>query len=213
MAIITQGILGPVSGRVGNLIFYICSNGKNYVRSRPRKSTKAPSLAQESQRSKFKFAIQFLKKIKDLIPIGFSEEKRMTPRNIATKELLTKGITGKYPNWQIDYPNLVLSKGTTPMLPALEMVFEKRNEVRLVWARTQFAAFDSVDNDLVRVILYNATEGFFEVNEQAFRCDHHCYVQLPNWIKGDEVHVYVMVHSLKGTPSNSQYVGELTVGG
>jgi hypothetical protein len=211
MAIITKGILGPVSGRVGNLIFYICSNGKNYVRSEPRKSNKPPSLAQVQQRSKFKFAIRFLDKFKDLIRIGFSEEKRMSPHNIALKELLTNGITGKYPNWQIDYPKLVLSKGKTPMLPALEMVFEKRNEVRLKWERFQFAAFDSADNDLVRVVLYNATEGIFVVNEQAFRCDHQCYVQLPNWIKGDEVQVYVTVHSLKGTPSNSQYAGELIV--
>lgn len=39
MAIMTKGIMGPVSGRIGSLVFCICSNGTNYVRSLPRKST------------------------------------------------------------------------------------------------------------------------------------------------------------------------------
>lgn len=212
MAILTQGILGPVSGRVGALVFCICSNGNNYVRLRPRKSMKAPSLAQESNRSKFRFATSFLRVFKELVRIGFPQEKRMTSMNRAMKELLRNGIVGVYPNWRIDFPKVLLSKGSTPKLPALAMVLEKRNEVLLKWEGSQFGGFDSAQNDLVRVILYNATEGLFVVKEHAFRCDNQCYVQLPNWIRGDEVHVYVMVHSLRGTPSDSQYVGVVIVG-
>lgn len=132
--------------------------------------------------------------------------------NRAMKELLGKGITGVYPDWQIDYPKLVLSKGATPKLTALEMVFVKRNEVLLRWKSSSFCDFRGIQDDLVRVVLYNATEGVFVVIEQAFRCDDQCFVQLPNWIRGDEVHLYVMVHSLRGTPSDSQYVGVVVVG-
>lgn len=212
MAIMTKGIMGPVSGRVGSLVFCICSNGTNYVRSLPRKSTKAPSLAQVVQRSKFGFATRFLNQHADLARIGFPNEKRMTPRNRAMKELLGKGIAGAYPDWQIDYPKVVLSKGSTPPLSALERVFVKRDEVRLRWTTSGFEEQLGIQDDLVRVVLYNATEGVFVVQEQAFRCDKQCYVMLPDWIRGDEVHIYVMVHSLRGTPSNSQYVGALVVG-
>src|SRR5690554_5501278 len=104
MAIMMKGIMGPVSGRVGSLVVCICSNGTNYVRSIPRKSTKAPSLAQVVHRSKFGFATRFLNQYADLAKIGFSKEKRMTPRNRAMKELMDKGIAGTYPDWQIDYP-------------------------------------------------------------------------------------------------------------
>lgn len=211
MAIVRKGIMGPVSGRVGSLVFCICANGTNYVRSLPRKSTKAPTLAQVVQRSKFGFATQFLNKFKDLTAIGFLPEKRMTARNRAMKELLGKGIAGAYPDWQIDFPKVVLSKGSTPSLSALEMVFVKRKEVLLRWESPDFD-WMGIQDDLVRVVLYNATEGVFVVQEQAFRCDKQCYVTLPDWIRGDEVHVYVMVHSLRGTPSDSQYVGALVVG-
>jgi hypothetical protein len=128
------------------------------------------------------------------------------------KELLYSGIRGEYPNWQIDYPKVALSKGSTPKLPALEMVFINKNEVFLRWESTCFGEYYGIQDDLVRVVLYNATEGLFVVEEQAFRCDNKCHVQLPNWIRGDEVHVYVMVHSVAGTPSDSQYVGALMVG-
>ncbi len=208
MAIVKKGIMGPVSGRVGSLVFCICNNGTNYVRSLPRKSTKAPSLAQVVQRSKFGFATQFLNKFKDLIAIGFLPEKQLNPRNRAMKELLYNGITGVYPDWQIDYPKVALSKGSTPPLSDLEMVFVKCGEVLLKWESPSFD-FMGIQDDLVRVVLYNATEGAFVVQEQAFRCDKQCYVTLPDWIRGDEVHVYAMVHSLRGTPSNSQYVGTL----
>jgi hypothetical protein len=211
MAIITKGIMGPVSGRVGSLVFCICPSGTNYVRSLPRKSSKAPSTAQVVQRSKFGFATRFLNKYSDLAKIGFPEGKRMTPRNRAMKELLGKGIAGAYPDWQIDYPKVVLSKGSTPTLSALEMVYAKPNEVLLRWESPGFG-YMGIQDDLVRVVLYNATEGVFVVQEQAFRCDKQCHVQIPDWIRGDEAHVYVMVHSLRGTPSDSQYVGALMVG-
>ncbi len=211
MAILTKGIMGPVSGRVGSLVFCICSNGNNYVRSLPRKSTKEPSLAQISNRSKFRFATRLLNQVKDLITIGFPPEKRMTSLNRAMKEFLGKGIIGVYPNWQINFPNLVLSKGTTPKLPALRMLHGKQNEMVLKWESSCLGDFMGIQEDLVRVILYNATEGLWVVKEHAFRCDDQCYVRLPDWIRGDRVHVYVMVHSLRGTPSDSQYVGEVVV--
>src|SRR5690554_4694148 len=70
MAILTEGVSGPVTGRVGNLIFYQVK-GQNRVRSLPRLTKRKPTPEQAAQRAKFKLMQDWLKPLKGLIRIGF----------------------------------------------------------------------------------------------------------------------------------------------
>ena len=60
MAILTEGVSGPVTGRVGNLIFYQVK-GQNRVRSLPRLTKRKPTPEQAAQRAKFKLMQDWLK--------------------------------------------------------------------------------------------------------------------------------------------------------
>jgi hypothetical protein len=74
MAILTKGIFGPITGRLGNLVFCICSDGTNYVRTRPNKTKKAPTIAQLAQRKKFGMAAQFLHPLKGVLEKVFKRQ-------------------------------------------------------------------------------------------------------------------------------------------
>ncbi|OQP59261.1 hypothetical protein A3860_38055 [Niastella vici] len=113
MAQTSKGILGNVSGTVGTVVGAKW-RGKSYLRSKPdiKKSGKK-SDRQLIQQAKFALANNLSQGMKELLDIGFKTTATgLTGKNKALSHMLKKAITGTYPDLQIAYNRVMVSKGT-----------------------------------------------------------------------------------------------------
>lgn len=112
MAKNTNGILGEISGRVGNKVFTQWK-GIPCVRSMPGPRTKKPSPAQLAQQASFRLISKFLQPLNGLLSISFGElSKKMTGANLAMRHNLKAAITGNYPGLAIDPARVLISQGS-----------------------------------------------------------------------------------------------------
>lgn len=75
MAKLSSGILGGISGTVGNVVGGRW-RGIDYIRSKPANVKNPNTEAQQAQRMRFKLVIEFLKRIRPLIKVGFQDGAR-----------------------------------------------------------------------------------------------------------------------------------------
>lgn len=112
MAKFNKGILGGFSGTVGTVIGGQWK-GMDIMRSRPSKRKGAQSLKQIAQQAKFTLMMKFVHPINALLSKtfgNFQEEK--TAFNAAFSYNLKEAIGGVYPNFNIDYNKVLISRGS-----------------------------------------------------------------------------------------------------
>jgi hypothetical protein len=116
MATITNGILGPFTGTAGPVSGYM-RNGKNFVRSRRRKSAAPMTPKRLAQQQKIKVCNEFTRPFcgtgffnKTFPAYGHSG----TGFNRATSAIMNLAIVGNYPDTAIDYSQVLISKGPLP---------------------------------------------------------------------------------------------------
>lgn len=111
MGKINQGILGGVSGQVGNVIGGTWK-GIDYLRIKPSSVANPKTPDQVDQRTKFVTVLRFLQPITEFLRTGFKKyASGMTQFNSAMSYNLNNAVTGTYPNYSIDYPNALVSRG------------------------------------------------------------------------------------------------------
>jgi hypothetical protein len=208
MAILTKGIFGPISGKLGNLVFCICVNGTNYVRTRPNKTKKPPSMAQLAHRKKFGIASKFLHPLNDILKKGFKATKKgTTPMGLAMGAMLSSGIIGDGPDFRIDFPRVQLSRGS--LLPLLDLNIKQmgRNVIMLEW-ECQVNPFNSFQDDVLQFIAYNVTKETFAFGDEAYREDEVLTFRLPSASPGDRLVFYVFMETRSGNTC-AQFGGEM----
>ncbi len=133
MAIAENGPNGHHKGKIGNVVYYVL-NGKNVSREIGF-TTKPPTESQLSARMATKISSQMLRKLLDFINTGFRPEAiyaRDNAFNQAMKHNKKNMIKGIYPNLEIAYERLLLSKGT--LKPAENWRIEKTAKgLRFEW--------------------------------------------------------------------------------
>jgi hypothetical protein len=209
MAILTKGIFGPISGKLGNLVFCICVNGTNYVRTRSNKTKKLPSRAQMTQRAKFGMAAKFLTPLKEIIKKGFQKAylyKSTNTMSLAMREMLNTGMIVDDNGPRIDFPNVKLSSGSLQPLLGVEMKQVRSNVIMVEWS-CQVNRFNSFADDTVQVIVYNATNEEFVIGKEAYREDEVVMVKTVSANADDHLVLYAFLVSSEG-PSGGQYLGE-----
>ena len=114
MAKNTNGILGEISGKVGDVV-YTNWKGVPCVRSKPGPRKKKSSPTQLAQQASFRIIQTFLPPLGDLLSISFSEQSpKMTAHNAAMQHKLKAAITGNYPELAIDPARVLISRGSLP---------------------------------------------------------------------------------------------------
>jgi len=215
MGKIHSGILSGVSGTVGPVVGAIV-RGVATLRSKPKKSTKPAKESQIQQRTKFGIATKFIKSIKRMVDIGFQAyNKTMSPANAAVQELLANAITGVSPNYTIDFPKVVFSKGglydaltlrVMPPLPDLEL--------RFTWNPAELPSEEALQyaDDRIAFVLYDEVTGrFITLLGAAARSAGTYQLSVPFVFEGATLHVWAFFVNPEGTDvSNSQYLGTVT---
>lgn len=212
MARFIKGIHGSYSGKVGNIVGSSW-RGIDYVRSLPKKSSKASSEAQLAQRMKFGMTTSFLKSIKDILMLGFSDSKlkNKTGYNVAFQQLINNAFQGTYPNFTIDFAAVKIASGSLAALVGLVVAEIAPKVLNLSWDPI-VNRFNAFDDDQVLVILYDETDNLFFAYEGATRADAAIDIVLPDSYTGKKIVGWSFnIHRDGLITSTSQYLGEFVL--
>ena len=213
MARIQNGILDSYSGKVGTVVG---SNWRKikYLRALPKKVKRVATAKQLEQRAKFTLAIKFLKGIKNIVNIGFQDKKRTntTGFNLALSSLIQKGISGKFPTYQIEYKDLLISDGSGKELIDVKVDALQKNKIKVNW-QFDLGSFFGAEEDQIIVLFYNKNKNQFFGSDNAKRKDKVAELTVPANYSQDSIIGWVFSVSKKGfETSKSQFLGESKLG-
>lgn len=211
MATYKRGINGPVSGKIGSAIG-ASWRGIDYLRSLPD-ITKPPTEKQLNQRLLFALVNGWLKPLRKLIWIGYQIfTGTKTPMNGCVSFHMTKAVSGQAPNYEIDFAQVVLSRGELLISFIKEVLCLLGAILNIKWDDVTASAFCS-DNDKATFIVYNpAKEKFITFEGITERQAKEVNLRLPADFAGDVVHGWMSYVNTKGDAvSTSVYLGEVVV--
>ncbi len=151
MARIPNGILGDFIGTAGNVSGYM-RNGKNFVRSRRRKSGNVMTAKRLAQQQKIKVCNEF---IKPFAGKGFfnktfpSYGNTGSGYNRATSAVMNQAIIGSYPDIAIAYPLAMISKGPLPSPVNASGVLNTEGNIVFTWTDNTGTGTAKADDKVV----------------------------------------------------------------
>jgi hypothetical protein len=212
MGTIKQGILGGFSGKVGSVIGsswkgIACMRGRAQSVSNPQTE---PQLA---QRQKFSLVMAFLQTLSEFLKVGFKNyAKHMSGINAAMGYNLANAITGAYPNFAIDYPNALVSRGSLPAALNQAAASTVAGTVNFTWVNNSGETGASAVDKTLLVVYNPAKHQAVTLSQLADRADGTQTVTVPASFTGDLVHCYIGFITANGFElSSSRYAGAVTV--
>lgn len=219
MGQIKKGILGGVSGKVGNVVGGSWK-GIDYLRVLPASVTNPKTINQTTVRTKFAMLVRFLRSFTPLIRLGFkSEAVKQTSFNAAMSYNYHHAIAGEYPDLSIDYASVAVSRGDLPGAVNPVAASEEAAKVSISWEPNTGQPKAS-DTDVAIAVVYNPEQqDAIYTLDAAPRSEGSATLDVPASYSGQEVHVYmafmVLDQALGGQSkqaiSNSAYAGSVTV--
>ncbi len=212
MGKIGQGILGGLSGKVGNIIGGSWK-GIDYIRIKPTSVANPRTEGQVNQRNKFTATLEFLQPNNEFIKIGYKAyANKMSEFNAAMSYILGNAIVGLAPNFSVDYSNALLSKGklSRALNPSVDLTTP--SQVSFSWDDNSAEGNANV-TDKSMVLVYNPSkkESIY-ILDGADRTVGTQVVSLPSTYTGDAVELFMAFVSDDGyVVSNSVYLGQGTV--
>ena len=211
MGKIAQGILGGLSGKVGNIIGGSWK-GIDYIRIKPSSVANPRTEGQVNQRNKFTVTLEYLQATSDFIKIGYkSFAVKKTEFNAAMSYVLNNAVGGVAPNFTIDFTLALLSRGplsgvlngTTDLTTAGQVTFD--------WDDNSAEGNANV-TDKSMVLVYNPSKKeSISILDGADRTVGSQVVTIPNTYAGDTVELFMAFVSEDGkTVSNRVYLGSGT---
>jgi hypothetical protein len=214
MGKISQGVLGGFSGKVGNVVGGSWK-GIDYMRIKPASVANPRTAAQVDQRSKFSIVLNFLQPLSEFLRVGFKlYAKKMTQFNSAMSYNLNHAVTGAYPNFSIDYPNVLVSRGQLNGAIGAAATSTNPATVDFTWVDNSGPGRSKASTtDKAMLLLYNASKGIAVYNlDGASRDTGAQSLNTPTDFSGDDVEAFMAFISEDGSQvSNSVYVGSVTV--
>lgn len=219
MAQIKTGILGNVSGKVGNVVGGTWK-GINYLRTMAANVNNPNTELQVCQRLKFSAVVKFLQPITEFIRVGYKAQAvKMTAFNAAFSYIFHNALTGEFPDFTIDYPNVMVSRGN--MAGAINPACSSTEAAKVIlsWEPASGSGQAS-ETDTAIFVIHNSSklEAVYSLNAGT-RADGSIEVSLPASYSGDTVHCYiafmtmssVLAGQARNAISNSSYAGSITV--
>ncbi len=219
MGTIKKGILGGVSGKIGNVVGGSWK-GIDYLRVLPASVSDANSPAQITQRNRFAVVIKFLQPITEFIRIGFrGQAVKQTAFNAAMSYNFHNALEGEYPDISIDYAAAAVSQGNLPGAINPLSTSDVAAKVSISW-EPNTGQGQASDSDIAMAVVYNPTlkEAIYTLNG-GVRSDAALSIDLPANYSGTDVHCYISFMVLetalggqaRNAISNSAYAGSINV--
>lgn len=219
MATIYQGILGPVSGKVGNVVGATW-RGIDYLRILPANVTNPRTPAQGRQRQAFLLVMRFLSPLLDFIRIGYRGfADGMSAYNAAMSYVLRNAVVGDFPDQVIDFGRVLVSRGNLRGVVAATASSPQSRTIQVEWEDNSELGGVSA-HDTAIVVVYNGDK--MDVShklEAGSRSQGQAIITLPSAYVGDTVQVYLAFTSAsayfstgnRNSISDSVYAGQVVV--
>lgn len=208
------GAFGPFNGRIGDVVASRWK-GLNVVKNRPAKSTKPATEIQVNQRTRFGLVTSFVGKAADLIAVGFRDMAgSVTTSNIAAKAIMKNGILGVYPDYELDYANISLSRdGKLELGTKLSFQVLPEQTVQVSWVVDTKPTKVADATDKVHILLYNSDKHkIIQSADSLVRGDNPISMFVPSSFIGDQVHCWLFFASVKNREvSPTAYLGVVTI--
>ena len=210
MGKIIQGILGGFSGKVGSVVG--CSwKGIHYLRAKAVFTNRTLTSKQIYHCSKFTTAIAALQPITPFLRVGFKDYAcGQSAFNAATSYTFNHAILGEYPECMIDYPNLLVARGTlTGANNAVATAVPSK--IKFTWENNSGIG-EAQPTDTVMVVAINpAKREAAYITEGAQRSAESELLSVSPFWAGDEVHTYLAFISEDDREvATSIYCGSIT---
>lgn len=211
MGRISKGILGGFSGTVGTVVGGSWK-GIDYMRSQSARRTGSFTQAQLEQQAKFALMIRFLRSMMGLLMISFRNYAvKMTGYNNAVSYNLKNAITGTYPNYSIDYGQVLISRGDLPNVLAPIVTAAASSGVKFDWTNNAGVG-KAKPEDKVILVIYSPTQNAAIYTTGSNERSSGTETINAASFSGEEVQTYIGVISQDGKDfANSIYTGTVTV--
>ena len=211
MGIINQGILGGISGKIGNVIG-ASWKGIDYLRIKPSHVANPRTPGQVNQRNKFFATLEFLKPNLPFVKVGYKNLAiKKTAFNAAMSYVLNNAITGSAPNFSVDYALASVSRGTLSGVQNGTTDLANAGQVDFAWDDNS-AEGNASTTDKAMILVYNPSKKESVYNlAGADRTVGAESVSIPDSYAGDTVEMFMAFVSEDGSKvSNSAYLGSGT---
>ena len=208
MAIITQGIGGPLIGRVGPVVGYMWKR-RACLRTLPQHFNYPNTESQRRQRDWFVGMVRFASCAKEALRLGLrlpADEAGMTEGNYFI-QCNKKHFRREGDAVVIDYAQLRLAEGHAADVYFREPRFEAGEVVSVEFEKNGLSARASGD-DRVYLYAYSPDHACGLLSAPAERRSKHLSISLPVEWAGSVIHLYGFVVDRSGRASNSTYIGE-----
>lgn len=212
MARIGKGILGGLSGKVGNVVGANWK-GIDYIRSKPLSVKNPRTEKQVNQRTKFDIVLKFLQPNLEFIKIGYKNyTNKRSQFNSAMSYILNNAMAGTSPlDYAIDYPLALLSRGSlaTALNPTFDVATPGQVEFNWVDNSVEQSA-NATDKSMLVVFNSDKGQSIF-TTAGPDRSTGTETVTIPDSFSGDTLELYMGFISEDGVlVSNSVYLGSGT---
>lgn len=218
MAKIEDGILGSLSGKMGEVVTSSW-NGIQYIKSRPVSYHDAKTPAQLAHRMKLQLAHQFVRSVKECVEVGYRQvAERQSPYNKAVSYVMKNAIVGEYPSMRVEPAKVMLSQGDLAGAVECSVSKDENGKVVFSWGMERLEREeDCVKNvasqctmqvdDTAWLVAYN-----FSRQEAYVACQDrnvgHETIEIPRDWNGDEIGCYIFFSScVDNKVSDSRFLG------
>lgn len=213
MSKVKPGSVGIMTGKTGDVIV---QNWRDLLVGRSARTewTVPPTNKQLDQQAKFGLVSSFFGVMTTAVKKGYKSKSKIRGNNAAVKDHLETAIIGTYPDYQLDYAQVKVTKSNNGFTGGFIV---KSNplpdaKVSLSWNvldRLDFIPELGTPKDFVNVAFYSVKrhKGIFYFGE-AERSARTAIFDLPYSFEGDELHAYLFFTSRDGKyVSDSDYAG------
>ena len=211
MAIISNGILGSFSGKVGSVIGGSW-RGIQYIRSLPKKVKRVPTEKMLNQQAKFSLVMSFVNPLRDFLKENYEDEKirHMTSANLLSSHILRNAVQGNLPEIKLNYSKIIISKGSVEQI--IEIRSEKaENAIMVNWAAEDKYLVPLAEVE-IRAVIFNENKKHFHHIPLGTRKTTGTEISLSLFDKGDKLAMWVYsIDKRTNRISESQFVKEFIV--
>jgi hypothetical protein len=210
MASLTYGSLGPVNGKVGNLIVSTWK-GKPYVKSLPAERKSPPTEKELNNRKKWAMAQAWLRPVTKFVREGFKGYTSTVEGFLAAKSYLLKNaFEGMAPDLTINPALVKVSSGELPLPENIQATLQGNDTVQFTWGTEDIARTNRYDQ--VMLLAYDIENRFsIKTLTGQLRYTGVDTLQL-SVVRGHVYHLYVaFVAADRSMQSDSIYLGAVNV--
>jgi Family of unknown function (DUF6266) len=207
MAKMPNGINGPFIGKLGTAVGYYWK-GVPVVRSMSSTRTKPFSEAELAQQKKFGMMSKFLSKVDHLLNITFAKGAiGKSGYSVAFSYHMKKAITGKNPDFFIDYSAVKLSIGNLLGLESPAAIYLEENTLQFTWTNNSDNE-KALSSDRAFVAVYAEDTGRWLTRYDIANRFDGIYKMNLGILQGTRLHTWIGLMPTNGKePSDSVYTG------